>query len=100
MESCNHRFWKSTIFFRSKACYVYDSEKATGIQKEFSANCHRNCERKQTKYFSDIFSMDKIILVVLDLIPTVTARSIIVTKSAINKDPAKHPTLKELFAVF
>lgn len=47
---------------------------------------------------SDIYSMGKIVFAVLDLLPTATAESIKVAKSAICEEPTKRPTLKELSA--
>ena len=50
-------------------------------------------------FLSDIFSLGKIIVAVLDLLPTATGRSIKVAKTAICDDPYERPSLKELFAV-
>lgn len=45
---------------------------------------------------SDIFSLGKIVLAVLDLLPTATARSLKVARTALCEEPAKRPSLKEL----
>ena len=45
---------------------------------------------------SDIFSLGKIVLAVLDLLPTATARSLKVARTALYEEPAKRPSLKEL----
>ena len=50
-------------------------------------------------YKSDIFSFGRIARAVLDLLPTATARSIKMAKSALNDDPEQRPSLKELLTV-
>ena len=45
---------------------------------------------------SDIFSLGKIVLAVLDLLPTATARSLKVARTALCEEPAKRSSLKEL----
>ena len=50
-------------------------------------------------FLSDIFSLGRIVLAVLDLLPTATTKSIKVAQTAICEDPDKRPTLEQLFAV-
>lgn len=45
---------------------------------------------------SDIFSLGKIVLAVLDLLPTATAKSLKVARTALCEEPAERPSLKEL----
>lgn len=52
----------------------------------------------QQSVLSDIYSLGKILLDVLDLLPTATAHSLRAAKSATDDDPQKRPTLDELFA--
>ena len=57
------------------------------------------CGTGRQSFASDIFSFARIALSVLDLLPTVTARSIKVAKSALSDVPEQRPSLKELLAV-
>ena len=49
-------------------------------------------------YASDIYSLSKIVLAVLDLLPTATSRSPRVAKSALCKEPEICPLLKDMLA--
>ena len=57
------------------------------------------CGSGRQSFRSDIFSVGKITLSVLDLLPTATARSIKMAKSALNDDPEQRPSLKALLSV-
>ena len=56
------------------------------------------CGSGRQSFKSDIFSFGKITLSVLDLLPTATARSIKVAKSALRDDPQQRPSIKEMLA--
>ncbi|XP_068690592.1 misshapen-like kinase 1 [Montipora foliosa] len=57
------------------------------------------CGTGMQSYKSDIFSFGRIARVVLDLLPTATARSIKMAKSALNDDPEQHPSLKSYLRI-
>ena len=48
---------------------------------------------------SDIFSLGRIVLSILDLLPTATAMSLRIAKRAILHNPAKRPSIEEIIAV-
>ena len=47
---------------------------------------------------SDIYSLSKIVLALLDLLPTATSKSLRVAKSALCEKPDKRPSLKDMLA--
>lgn len=49
-------------------------------------------------YASDIYSLSKIVLAVLNLLPTATARSLRVAKRALCEEPFERPSLKDMLA--
>lgn len=49
-------------------------------------------------YASDIYSLSKIVLAVLDLLPTATSRSLRVAKRALCEEPDERPSLKDMLA--
>lgn len=49
-------------------------------------------------YASDIYSLSKIVIAVLDLLPTAISRSLRVAKSAICEEPDERPSLKDMLA--
>ena len=48
---------------------------------------------------SDIYSLSKVVLAVLDLLPTVTSRSLRVAKSALCEKPDERPSPKDMLAM-
>ena len=52
----------------------------------------------QQSVASDIFSLGRIALAILDLLPTATANSLHSARRATSDDPAKRPSLKEMLA--
>ncbi|KAL9951843.1 hypothetical protein ACROYT_G044578 [Oculina patagonica] len=97
--------WNPVIIDFGKARFISDpkpvllmkAEKQEGYRQKFPHIAPEivNGSDRQSIY-SDIYSMGKIVLAVLDLLPTATAKSIKVAKSAICEEPTKRPTLKEL----
>lgn len=59
----------------------------------------KSCVELGCKAIGQIFSFGTIALVVLDLLPTATARSIKMAKLALKDDPEQRGTLKELLTV-
>ena len=52
----------------------------------------------QQSVASDVFSLGKIALEILDLLPTATAHSLRIAKKATSDDPMRRPSLEELSA--
>lgn len=99
--------WNPVIIDFGKARYITDPKPLLSMKAEKQKDYRQkfphiapeivNGTNRQTIY-SDIYSMGKIVLAVLDLLPTATAKSIKVAQSATCEDPTKRPTLKELSA--
>ena len=63
------------------------------IAPEIVAGSERQCIQ------SDIFSLGRIVLSILDLLPTATAVSLRIAKRAILDNPAKRPSIEEIISV-
>ena len=99
--------WNPVIIDFGKACFTSDPKPAKSLsviqQEEYRKRYPHiapeivNGSGRQST-LSDVFSLGRIVIAILDLLPTATARSIKVARSAICDDPYKRPSLKELFA--
>ena len=99
--------WNPVIIDFGKARFVSDPKPAMSLtasqQQEYRKRYpHVAPEivsgRGRQSVLSDIFSIGKIVVLVLDLLPTATGRSIRLAKRAISEDPVKRPSLMELLA--
>lgn len=96
VESHHYRFWEGSLHLRSAACFINESREAKRLPQKFPHIAPKIVNGINSQgIYSDIYLMGKIILPVLDLLPTATGNSIKVTKSMICKEPTKRHTLKE-----
>ena len=99
--------WNPVIIDFGKACFFSDPKPVMSLPKDKQEEYRKryphiapeivNGSGRQS-YASDIYSLSKIVLAVLNLLPTATARSLKVAKRALCEEPYECPSLKDMLA--
>jgi len=93
-------FGKASFASNAKPAVAVAISKREEYQKRYPHIAPESvCGTGRQSFKSNIFSFGRIALAVLDLLPTATARSTKMAKSALNEDPEQHTSLNELLTV-
>ena len=92
-------FRKTRFASDAKPAVAVTISKREEYQKRYHHIAPKIVRGMRCKAINLTFSFGRIALAVLDLLPTATARSIKMAKSAENDDSEQHPSLKELLTV-
>ena len=98
--------WNPVIIDFGKARFIHDLKPLMSL----TASSHKSYKKRYPHIAPEIvagsgrqsihiFSLGRIVLSILDLLPTATAMSLRIAKRAILDNPAKRPSIEEIIAV-